>query len=123
MLLGGGERVPVTCVVHCGLTDGAAFGNVLLGQAGIPAIVLGHEGLQTVFAPDVALFAQRSDLRSATARLVDGASLREWYGHRVASDSRRRFSPRRSAIRVVDLLCAARFGLERPAAARTNSPL
>jgi GT2 family glycosyltransferase len=123
MLLGGGERVPVACVVHCGLTDDAAFGNVLLGQAGIPAIVLPHDGLRAIFAADVALFAQRSELLSATARFVNGAALRGWYGHLVAADSRRRFSPRRSAIRIVDLLCAARFGLERPATALSNTPL
>ena len=123
MLLGGGERVPVACVVHCGLTDDAAFGNVLLAQAGIPSIVLPHDGLQVIFAPDVAIFAQRSELLKTTARFVNGATLRGWYGHRVAADSRRRFSPRRSAIRVVDLICAARFGLERPSTARTNTPL
>jgi GT2 family glycosyltransferase len=115
MLLGGGERVPVACVVHCGLTDDAAFGNVLLGQAGIPAVVLPHDGLRAIFAADVAIFAQRSELLKATARFVNSAVLREWYGHLAAADSQRRFSPRRSAIRVVDLLCAARFGLERPA--------
>jgi GT2 family glycosyltransferase len=123
MLLGAGERAPVACVVHCGLTDDAAFGNVLLAQAGIPAIVLPDDGLRAIFAPDVAIFAQRSELLKATARFVNGATLREWYGHLVAADSRRRFSPRRSAIRVVDLLCAARFGLERPATARSNTPL
>ncbi|HLY01757.1 MAG TPA: glycosyltransferase family 2 protein [Candidatus Cybelea sp.] len=123
MLLGGGERVPVACVVHGGLTDDAAFGNVLLAQAGVPAIVLPTDGLRAIFASDVALFAQRSELLQATARFVNGATLREWYGRLVAADSRRRFSPRRSAIRVVDLLCAARFGLERPATARANTPL
>jgi hypothetical protein len=44
------------------------------------------------------------------------------YGKLVAADARRRFSPRRSAIRIVDLLCAARFGLERPASGYGNSP-
>ena len=107
--------MPVACVVHCGLTDDAAFGNVLLGQAGIPAIVLPHDGLRAIFAADVAIFAQRSELLKATARFVNDAGARDSYGELVAADSRRRFSPRRSAIRVVDLLCAARFGLERPA--------
>ena len=114
MLLGGGERVPVACVVHFGLTDDAAFGNVLLGKAGIPAIVLPHDGLRSIFAADVAIFAQRSELPKATARFVNDAGARNSYGDLIAADSRRRFSPRRSAIRVVDLLCAARFGLERP---------
>ncbi|MFY9739006.1 MAG: glycosyltransferase family 2 protein, partial [Candidatus Cybelea sp.] len=65
MLLGG-ERIPVACVVHCGLADDAAFGNVLLGQAGIPAVVLPHDGLRSIFAADVAIFAQRSELPNAT---------------------------------------------------------
>lgn len=115
MLLGGEERAPVACVVHCGLTDDAAFGNVLLAQAGIPAIVLPHDGLREIFAADVAILAQQSELPRATARFVGDAGARNSYGELVAADSRRRFSPRRSAIRVVDLLCAARFGLERPA--------
>jgi hypothetical protein len=123
MLLGAGQPVRVACVVHCGLTDDAAFGNVLLGQAGLPAVVLSNEGLDTVFAADVAIFAQRWQLLGAVSRFVNGSGSRDSYGHLVAADSRRRFSPRRSAIRVVDLLCAARFGLERPATARTNRPL
>jgi GT2 family glycosyltransferase len=115
MLLPGGERVPVACVVHCALTDDAAFGNVLLAQAGLPAVVLEGAGLGSIFAADVAIYAQRSAVRDAVERFVSDASLRERYGQLVAADSRRRFSPRRSAIRIVDLLCAARFGLERPA--------
>jgi len=122
MLLGDGRPVRVACVVHCGLTDDAAFGNVLLGQAGLPAVVLSNEGLGAVFAADVAIFAQRSQLLGAVERFVSDSGSRGSYGHLVAADSRRRFSPRRSAIRVVDLLCAARFGLERPATARTNRP-
>jgi GT2 family glycosyltransferase len=123
MLLGEDERVDVACVVHCGLTDDAAFGNVLLGQAGLPTIVLATENLEAIFAADVAISAQPSELRDAVAGFVDDTNLRARYGTLVAADSRRRFSPRRSAIRVVDLLCAARFGLERQAEARSNTPL
>jgi GT2 family glycosyltransferase len=122
MLLGH-ERVDVACVVHCGFSDDAAFGNVLLAQAGLPAVVLRTAGVASLFAADVAIYAQGSQLRDAVTRLVSDASLRARYGRLVAADSRRRFSPRRSAIRVVDLLCAARFGLERAASARANSPL
>ena len=57
---------------------------------------------------------------AASSRIV---ALRARFGDLVAADARRRFSPRRSAIRVVDLLCAARFGLERPGRARSDSPL
>jgi GT2 family glycosyltransferase len=122
MLLGD-EPVHVACVVHCGLADDAAFGNVLLAQAGLPAVVLGTAGLESIFAADVAIYAQGSRLRDTVGRFVGDSSLRERYGQLVAADSRRRFSPRRSAIRVVDLLCAARFGLERPTTARADTPL
>ncbi len=114
MLLGG-ERVAVACVVHCGLTDDAAFGNVLLAQAGVPSIALPSDAMRAIFASDTVLIVERAELRESVARFAGDVSLRERYGSLIAADSRRRFSPRRSAIRVVDLLCAARFGLERPA--------
>ena len=122
MLLGE-EAVEVACVVHVGLTDDAAFGNVLLAQAGVPAIVLASEELRLIFAEDTASFVERAALRDAVARFAGDVELRERYGRLLAADSKRRFSPRRSAMRVVDLLCASRFGLERPAKARANSPV
>ena len=115
--------VELACVVHAGRTDDASFGNVLLAQAGVPAVVLAKGDVRALFASDVALFCEvgrwpiRSRASQATRRCVAATE------RSVAADSRRRFSPRRSAIRVVDLLCAARFGLERPGAARSNSPL
>jgi hypothetical protein len=114
--------IAVACVVHAGFTDAAAFGNVQLAQAGLPPVVAGDE-LRTLFAPDVASFAPDGEVAAPLERLVNDVSARERAGRLVAADSRRRFSPRRSAIRVVDLLCAARFGLEQPAAARANTPL
>lgn len=118
-----GRNVELACVVHGGLTDDAAFGNVLLAQAGLPAVAIATGELRALFAYDVAMICDRGDAAAAVARLLDDATLRARYGALVSADSRRRFSPRRSAIRVVDLLCAARFGLERPATARSNSPL
>lgn len=114
LLLGGGA-CDVACVVHLGLTDDAAFGNVLLAQAGLPAVVLATQELRALFADDVALICERGEIAARIAQLVSDLPARRSYGERVAADARRRFSPRRSAIRVVDLLCAARFGLERPA--------
>jgi GT2 family glycosyltransferase len=122
-LLGGDQRPEVACVVHLGLTDESAFGNVLLAQAGLPAVVLARDELCALFAPDVAPIAQREEIAQRTVQLVADPAARLRYGTLVAADARRRFSPRRSAIRVVDLLCAARFGLERPAAARTDTPI
>lgn len=121
-LLGGGAD-EIACVVHLGLTDESAFGNVLLAHAGIPAVVLATNELRALFAPDVALLSKREAIGSSIAGLIADPNLRARYGDLGAADARRRFSPRRSAIRVVDLLCAARFGLERPGAARTNTPL
>jgi len=125
MLLGGGS-VELACVVHLDLTDGGAFGNVLLAQAGLPSAVLETKGLRSLFPPDVALTIQRGSrdgIADAVARFAGDLSLRERYGRWIAADSRRRFSPRRSAIRVVDMLCASRFGLERPGTARAGTPL
>jgi GT2 family glycosyltransferase len=121
MLLGKGGAT-LACVVHLGLTDPSAFGNVLLAQAGIPAIVLARDELRALFAPDVAIVSQAGVLGEAIAKMLADSDARVRYGKLVAADARRRFSPRRSAIRIVDLLCAARFGLERPASGYGNSP-
>jgi GT2 family glycosyltransferase len=123
MLLGDAQIREVACVVHLGLTDESAFGNVMLAQAGLPAVVLARAELSALFAPDVAFIAQRDEIAQGVGQLVADPAARLRYGTLVAADAQRRFSPRRSAIRVVDLLCAARFGLERPAAARTDTPV
>jgi GT2 family glycosyltransferase len=122
-LLLGGASLELACVVHLGLTDIAAFGNVLLAQRGLPAVAVATAELRALFAPDVALVSERDAIAASVERLIGSASLRTRYGELAAADSRRRFSPRRSAIRVVDLLAASRFGLERPAPARRNTPL
>jgi GT2 family glycosyltransferase len=119
---GEGTRAGVACVVQVGFTDDGAFGNVALAQSGIATVACGDE-LAALFTPDVALVAADGELSGNVKRLLNDARARMRYGALLAADARRRFSPRRSAIRVVDLLCAARFGLERPARARTNSPL
>jgi GT2 family glycosyltransferase len=117
-----GTRRDVACAVHLGRSDASSFGNVLLAQAGIPVVALASDAMRAIFAPDVAVFAQRDDVAGSVRRFLDDPNLRARYGKLVAADARRRFSPRRSAIRVVDLLCAARFGLERPGRARSNTP-
>jgi GT2 family glycosyltransferase len=122
MLLGG-DDVELACVVHLGLIDDSGFGNVLLAQAGLPAIVLAADEVRALFSRDVALVTERSALADSVSRMVRDPSARVRYGKLVMADSRRRFSPRRSAIRVVDLLCAARFGLERPGRGRNDAPL
>lgn len=111
----GSEGGDFACIVHLGLTDDAAFGNVLLARAGLPAVVLATPELHSIFATDTALISDSSDIAENVARLTRDPAQRRMYGRLVAADASRRFSPRRSAIRVVDLLCAARFGLERQA--------
>ncbi len=123
MLLGGDRTIEVACVVHVGLTDESAFGNVLLAQAGLPAVVLACEELAPLFALDVAPIVPRDEIAQLTARMIADPAARARYGALAAADAQRRFSPRRSAIRVVDLLCTARFGLERPSPARTDTPI
>jgi GT2 family glycosyltransferase len=122
MLLGGGAA-ELACIVHLGVTDESGFGNVVLAQAGLPAIVLATTQLGTLFTPDVALVKPRDAIAGSFAALVADPAMRARYGRLVAADARRRFASRRSAIRVVDLLCAARFGLERSAPGRSNTPL
>jgi GT2 family glycosyltransferase len=122
MLLGDGPVMEVACVVHAGWTDRAAFGNVVLAQAGIAAVALDREEVRAIVASDVAIFCGAGELRDTIARFTGDLALRRRYARLIADDSKRRFSPRRSAIRVVDLLCAARFGLERPAAALRDRP-
>jgi GT2 family glycosyltransferase len=123
MLVGGQSPRELACVVHARLTDPSGFGTVLLAQSGIPSIVLARDDLRALFAGDVAVVRERDAIPDAVTAMAHDATLRAAYGSRLAADARRRFSPRRSAIRVVDLLCAARFGLERPARARSNTPL
>ncbi len=83
---------------------------MLLAQSGIPAIVLECDELRAIFAHDVALFGALPSLADNIARMVADPAARRHYGELVAADARRRFSPRRSAIRVVDL-SVRRFAL------------
>jgi glycosyltransferase involved in cell wall biosynthesis len=122
MLLDAAE-IRVACVVHLGLSDATAFGNVLLAQAGLPAIVAPRDELRAIFASDVAVICDTVAIDRAVAEMFADPARRLRYGATLAADARRRFSPRRSAIRIVDLLCAARFGLERPAPALSDSPI
>ena len=114
MLLGEQNAGDFACVVHLGLTDGAAFGNVLLAMAGLPVIALPTRELRAIFARDAAVVCEREAIADSIALVVGDVAARRRYGALAAADAQRRFSPRRSAIRVVDLLCSARFGLERP---------
>lgn len=113
----------VACVIVAGQTDEAAFGNVVLAHAGIPAVVIADRGLERLYAGDVAMLVRRGGLNDAVARFTSSLEERERFGNLLRADSLRRFNPRRTAIRVVDLLCASRFGLERTAPAKSNSPL
>lgn len=120
---GIGRRYDVACVIQAGLTDESSFGNVLLAQAELPTVAVAGEEIGGLLASDVALIAQRGEIAEHAARLLADTNARARYGRLVAADTRRRFSPRRCAIRVVDLLCAARYGLEHPAAASSDTPL
>jgi GT2 family glycosyltransferase len=118
-----GAPVDVACVLHAGLTDPSAFGNVLLAIAGLPAVAFADAELCAIFAPDVAVLAAGPQVAAEIGAFLREPERRARFGALVAADARRRFSPRRSAIRTVDLLCAARFGLERPTPARSDTPL
>jgi GT2 family glycosyltransferase len=120
---GSFPHAEVACVVVAGPTDEAAFGNVALAHAGVPAVVIADRGLERFYAGDVATIVSRAGLNDAVARFTSSFEQRERFGGLLRADSLRRFNPRRTAIRVVDLLCASRFGLERSAPAKSNSPL
>jgi GT2 family glycosyltransferase len=113
----------VACVIVAGSTDDAQFGNVALAHAGIPAVVMADRGLERFYAGDVATIVRRGGLSEAVKRFMSRLEERERFGTLLRADSLRRFNPRRTAIRIVDLLCASRFGLERPARAKSDSPL
>ncbi len=116
-------RIDVACVIAAGLTDECSFGNVVLAQGGLPLVAIASDELRSVFKPDVMLMAETGKVADCIARFLSDPDQRMHYGTLAAADALRRFSPRRSAIRVIDLLCAARFGLERPAPARSNAPI
>ncbi len=113
IILGERHAGDFACIVHLGLTDPVGFGNVLLAMGGLPVIALATAPLRAIFAPDVAVVCERAAIADAVVSMVRDVAGRRRYGMLAAADAARRFSPRRSAIRVVDLLCAARFGLER----------
>jgi GT2 family glycosyltransferase len=123
VLLGRAEAIEVACVLHAGLTDESAFGNVLLAQAPLATVAFDCPELHGLFATDVVDGSSGSELADHLSRLLLDATSRARRAAYSSADARRRFSPRRSAVRVVDLLCAARFGPERPAPAKSNSPL
>jgi GT2 family glycosyltransferase len=122
-LLGDAEAIDVACVLHAGLTDESAFGNVLLAQAQLATVALDCPELRGLFAPDVVDVAPSDELATRVSNLIADPAARTRRALSSSADARRRFSPRRSAIRVVDLLCAARCGPERPASALSNTPL
>ncbi|HEY1976336.1 MAG TPA: glycosyltransferase family 2 protein [Candidatus Baltobacteraceae bacterium] len=113
----------VACVIVAGFTDEAAFGNVALAQTGLPTVVIADRGMERLYAADVTVAVGRGGLSEAVARFTSSVEERERFGRLLRADAVRRFNPRRTAIRVVDLLCAARFGLERSAPAKTNAPI
>jgi GT2 family glycosyltransferase len=122
---GAGASPPtaVAGVLHAGLTDPSAFGNVLLAQGDVPSIVVDAAELRPLFASDVAAYCSAAGAGHAISTIVDDVAERARMARDGAADARRRFSPRRSAIRAIDLLCASRFGFERPAPAKTNAPI
>ena len=83
MEIGGSEidawpERDVACIVVRGLTDEAAFGNVLLAQAGIPT-VLANDDLRSIYAADC--------VAESVDQLVDSVEARERYGRAIAADA------------------------------------
>jgi GT2 family glycosyltransferase len=124
-LLRGASQAPqpVACALVAGLTDRAAFGNVVLARAALPAAIVPDRTLRQLFPSDVAPSVRPGEVAERLQGFLTDPAARARCGALIAAEAHRRFTPRRTAIRIVDLLCAARFGYERPARARSNAPL
>ena len=116
-VLEGGGREPesVDFAVLAGLTDPCAYANGLLSVAGIASVAVDGAEIRRVLDDDTAWLGGDDELVSLVRRAYDRREERLQLGKRAAIDARHRFAPRRSAMRVIDLARAARFGLERPA--------
>ncbi len=123
MLFAHGEPTYLDVAIFAGLTDTCAYGNVLLARAGIPTVVLEHAATRRIYADDVAFIGSTSALPSLAERALRDVASRRAKATCAVADFSRRFSPRRSAMRVLDLARVARSGLERPARARADSPI
>lgn len=111
----GAALPPVALAVVDGLTDPVAYGNVLLASHGIPVLARG-DGAKRIFFEDTCAFGgDAGALLSDPRRLVALSSTGR-------ADAQRRFSPARSAQRMVDLGFYALNGVERAATATSNVP-
>jgi len=117
------QRRRVSLAVVYDLTDPYAFANVRLGLTGVPIVARDLPSLRRIYADDLVAFANETYLVDAAAALFDDAARRADVSRYLPEDCRRRFSPRRSAMRALDLARAARFGPERPAPRRSDAPL
>lgn len=119
------DPLAVDAIVVDDDTDCARYGNALLGRSGVPLVTTAGSRMASLFTEDVVETAQPGDegLSRALAAVFgdrDGARRR---AAEAGAESRRRFSARRSAMRVSDLASAARFGPERAGARRADSPI
>jgi hypothetical protein len=89
MILSEQRAGDFACVLHLGLTDGAAFGNVLLAMGGFPTIALATGELRAIFADDVAVVCEGEAIADSVARLVRDAEARRRYGTLAAADAER----------------------------------
>ncbi|MGZ3496583.1 MAG: glycosyltransferase [Vulcanimicrobiaceae bacterium] len=111
----GREPESVDFAVVTGLTDSCAYGNGLLSSAGIASVAVDGVEIRRVLDDDTAWLGTESELANLARRAHEHRDERLRLGRLAATDARHRFAPRRSAMRVIDLARAARFGLERPA--------
>ncbi len=119
-------RTAATLAWNC---DGAPYApcvEVSVGNAGARLRTHGAIALEVPWMP--CADPTHADGRFAGERDPFGyGTLIEAYsgalGDEAAQDARRRGSPRRSVMRLLDLARVARFGLERPGRAVSNAPL
>lgn len=123
-LLEAGRPLEVDAIAVDEETDAASYGNVLLARSGVPIVTTSGSRMSALFTPEVLVHAQASDGLGTALRAVFSdrvSALRR--AEEAAAEARRRFSARRSAMRLSDLASAARFGPERPGTRRADSPI
>jgi GT2 family glycosyltransferase len=114
-------RTPVDAALLPGLTDPCGRGNVMLQAAGIP-LAVGPGDAAGLVGDEAAFLLRDGDLKTAL-RAIEEVDERKRRASVARVEATRRFSPARSALRIVDLARMARCGFERSGVRRTDSPI
>ncbi|HEX8806431.1 MAG TPA: glycosyltransferase [Candidatus Aquilonibacter sp.] len=115
-----GPRLDIALAITTELTDPCAFGNALLAMNGIP-VLTSSDAVRRLFDVDTVAYEPR-DLVAAAKALLANQAKRSELARNARTEAMRRFSPARSATRMIDLAFYACNGLESPARALQSVP-